>query len=107
MNNAPKILCLSIRGSIGSKFVFGHNLYGPWIAPYTWTPAKMQGSGMMNAFYVSELAAIWSNMTQEAKNSWKDQAKRYRITNYMAYLKVNILRLIHGRESIQTFEGVY
>lgn len=90
--------CFTKMGSVGTSTVYGRNEYGPWIASKKWTPENKAGSGGLMAYYVQELVVLWNSLTSIEKVSWLKLARKLKITNYMAFLKVNIPLKILGLE---------
>jgi hypothetical protein len=104
MTIPSNIPCRDIRGQIGHLKYYGRNQYGPFVTETIWEVGARPGWGGVRAEAVMDLAAVWQGLTTEQKSTWKRLSDRFRLTLYIAFLKINIPRYLIGLEPIETYD---
>lgn len=92
----------SVKGSIGTTTVYGHNQYGPWVSQNKWQTENWVGLGGPCVDAVNSLSTVWRSMSSAEKNTWAIYARRQRLPLYTAFLKINIPRVLNGLEPLIT-----
>jgi len=102
MAEGPSIPAVFVTGPFAGQFFYSRNRWGPYncdirggVAPY--------GSGaVVSAEVCSAIMKTWVTLTSEEQISWTSIAKDRRITNYNAFVSVNLHRAQQSQSIIRT-----
>ena len=96
----PNLYSRQARGIIGTVWFWSHNAY-TWYAAkqkWWWHPAPHPPVYKGMAAYQLTLRALWT--TEVNKALWRPLAKRYGITAYNAFQKINMIRYHNSQPPI-------
>jgi hypothetical protein len=102
MSDAPNIPGIRVIGPFAGEYFYSRNLYGPYSGTLSEGNLPSGKGAMLEWEVVSAIIAVWKTLDSIERTSWERISKRQKISNYNAFMQVNMKRAMQDEPTIRT-----